>query len=139
VITDIQQKIEELLEKDCYIIDFLPRQVKADSEGSYFEIEEELLEHDELHLKERFSNIIIKLLCYYSWQTEGYDCVSSLIRKLRKLKRTERISILLEDRSLIVVDGDNLYLEIYHPDQEMGILLNSLAQSEGLFYRKAAE
>ena len=32
-------KIEELLEKPCYVIDFLPEQVKPSSRGQFFDVE----------------------------------------------------------------------------------------------------
>lgn len=36
-------KVDELLEKSCYVIDFLPEQVKPDTGGQYFDIEYYLL------------------------------------------------------------------------------------------------
>ena len=41
-------KIEELLEKPCYVIDFLPEQVKPSSRGQFFDVECYLLNSDEL-------------------------------------------------------------------------------------------
>lgn len=37
------QIIEELLKKECYVIDVLPKQVPANSNGIFFEIEDYLL------------------------------------------------------------------------------------------------
>lgn len=31
--------VDELLEKSCYIIDFLPEQVKPDAEGQFFDVQ----------------------------------------------------------------------------------------------------
>ena len=41
-------KIEELLEKLCYVIDFLPEQVKPSSRGQFFDVKCYLLNSDEL-------------------------------------------------------------------------------------------
>ena len=41
-------KIEELLEKPCYVINFLPEQVKPSSRGQFFDVECYLLNSDEL-------------------------------------------------------------------------------------------
>ena len=38
--TDI---LDRLLEKPCYIMDVLPRQVERDAEGSFFDVEDYLL------------------------------------------------------------------------------------------------
>ena len=59
-------KIEELLEKLCYVIDFLPEQVKPSSRGQFFDVKCYLLNSDKhFLLKDKFVNIIIKLMCYY--------------------------------------------------------------------------
>lgn len=60
-------KIDELLEKTCYVIDFIPEQVKPDAGGQFFDVEDYLLKNTEKHclLKDRFVNVILKLMCYY--------------------------------------------------------------------------
>lgn len=40
------KKIDALLEKPCYIIDFLPEQVEPDNGGQFFEVEYFLLGSD---------------------------------------------------------------------------------------------
>ena len=50
-------KIEELLEKPCYVIDFLPEQVKPSSRGQFFDVECYLLNSDKhFLLKDKFVN-----------------------------------------------------------------------------------
>ena len=50
-------KIDELLRTTCYVIDFLPEQVKPDAGGQFFDVEYYLL-NSEKHflLKDRFVN-----------------------------------------------------------------------------------
>lgn len=40
-------KIDELLEKTCYVIDFIPEQVKPDAGGQFFDVEDYLLKNTE--------------------------------------------------------------------------------------------
>ena len=57
-------KIEELLEKPCYVIDFLPEQVKPSSRGQFFDVECYLLNSDKhFLLKDKFVNIMY----LYNW------------------------------------------------------------------------
>lgn len=62
----MEYQIDELLEKPCWIIDFLPEQVKPDADGQYFNVEYYLLNSDtHFSLKNRFVNVLFKLMCYY--------------------------------------------------------------------------
>lgn len=58
--------VEELLTKDVYIVDYLPRTVPQNSGGQYFDVEYHLL-NSPRHtvLKDKFSSVIFKLMCYY--------------------------------------------------------------------------
>lgn len=51
-------KVDELLEKSCYVIDFLPKQVKPDTGGQYFDIEYYLL-NSEKHFSLSFRRIVL--------------------------------------------------------------------------------
>ena len=42
--------IDELLEKDCYIIDFLPETVSKDSNGQFFDVEDYWLNSQKYHM-----------------------------------------------------------------------------------------
>ena len=57
---------EELLTKDVYIVDYLPRTVPKNCGGQYFEVEYYLLNSPRYTaLKDKFSSVIFKLMCYY--------------------------------------------------------------------------
>ena len=58
--------VEELLTKDVYIVDYLPRTVPQNSGGQYFDVEYYLLNSPRhTALKDKFSSVIFKLMCYY--------------------------------------------------------------------------
>lgn len=58
--------IETLLSKPCYVIDFLPERVPKEADGHYFDIESYLLNNEKhLEFKNKYVNIIFKLMCYY--------------------------------------------------------------------------
>ena len=58
--------VEELLTKDVYIVDYLPRTVPQNSGGQYFDVEYYLLNSPHYTaLKDKFSSVIFKLMCYY--------------------------------------------------------------------------
>lgn len=53
--------INRLLEKPCYIIDFLPRQVPKDCGGQFFKVENYLLNNYERYgLRDKYIRIILK-------------------------------------------------------------------------------
>jgi len=57
-------KIEELLEKPCYVIDFLPEQVKPSSRGQFFDVECYLLNSDKHFLMWNvIYSIVINIFC----------------------------------------------------------------------------
>ncbi len=138
--------IDELLEKPCYVIDFLPEQVKPDAEGQFFEVEYYLLNSDKhFLLKDKFVNIILKLMCYYHVciQWKGWidrpspqkveEAVSTIMDK-----HSGWLNILLpEENVLVVFEWDSLSLAVYNSSVEMQTLMQKIAGSEGLFWWKS--
>ena len=105
--------VEELLTKDVYIVDYLPRTVPQNSGGQYFDVEYYLLNSPRYTaLKDKFSEIM--------------DCHSGTLTCLFP-----------DELALLVFDWDCLNLSIYHPSAEMQQLLAPIAASEGLFFRAA--
>ena len=64
---EIEQTVERLLEKDCYVIDFLPVRVPVNSDGRFFAVEEYYLETRGRELRRSFSEILLKLYCFYDF------------------------------------------------------------------------
>ena len=61
-----ENKTEQLLEKEYIIVDFLPKQVPAENNGSFFDVELLFLKEPRAsELRRKFADIILKLYCYY--------------------------------------------------------------------------
>jgi hypothetical protein len=86
------EQIEALLQKPYFVIDFLPEQVPQSFQGSFFEIEEYFLNSKELvNIADKFTRIILKLLCYFKadiftdqWSGSRVKCsqLSTLVRDM---------------------------------------------------------
>ena len=138
--------IEEYLEKPYWVIDILPKQVPADSNGQYFEIEKYFREHSLIDsIYRKFINILLKLNCYEDidvshdgdeWITNPapHELEAAL---LKSLADKQLFYIILKSADvLITVSGDDIYMTVYNPTEESRELINSLAVSEGLFMWK---
>ena len=135
--------IEEYLKKPYWVIDILPKQVSADSKGQYFKIEEYYLEHPQIDaIYRKFTNILLKLNCYEDidvshdgdeWITNPapHELEAAL---LKCMSDKQMFYIILKSADvLITVSGDDTYITVYNPAEEVLELIGSLAGSEGLF------
>ncbi len=137
-------KIETILEKPCYVIDILPKQVPADAKGNFFAVEEYLLSHErQFHLQDKFAGIMLRLMCYYPVSVYAYgdgkltrhptpEMVAEAINGV-----TDVLYLLCGEETLFVFEKDCLHVSVYHPGEDMGNLICDLAKSAGLFWRKA--
>ncbi|WP_324823944.1 hypothetical protein [Sinanaerobacter sp. ZZT-01] len=140
---DKYDKIDELLEETCYIVDFLPQRVPKNSEGQYFKIEEYFRKNGEMaKLYQKFADILLKINCYYDFDVSyrGSWTKNPLPEELADwikectFGKKDYMNILIEDEStMIVVNGDDLYLSCYNLNEKMKSLLGKLAAAEGLF------
>jgi hypothetical protein len=141
--------IEKLLEKQYWVIDFLPRQVPVGSAGQFFAVEEYLLSRGN---KERmhgsFAEIVLKLNCYRDilvrevseekWQLNPQP--AELVRMFTRPKKNVFLQILLEkDSTLITFDSTDSYLTVYNPSSALKTLLQQLTAAQGLFFRQPGE
>ena len=135
--------IEEYLNKPYWVIDILPKQVPADDRGQYFRIEKYFLEHPQIDdIYRKFTNILLKLNCYNDinvshdgdeWITNPapHELEAAL---LGSMADKQMFYIILKSADvLIAVSGDDTYMTIYNPTEEVLELIGSLAGSEGLF------
>ena len=136
--------IEEYLKKPYWVIDFLPRQVPHDSKGQYFKIEEYFL-HPAQHgvVCRQFSNILLKLNCYYPIALYAPHRSPSFIQNPPPQTIAEAVAsgkplyaVFPLQEAMIVYWGDELCMPLYNPDNELLALVNSLANAEGLFVWK---
>ena len=139
--------IDQLLEKKCYIIDFLPERVPENSNGQFFDVEDYLLNNKRNHIiKNRFINIILKLMCYYHIKL---FIMNEWIDKPTPKQVKNSISELMNDHYgtlnflfpdenvLLVLEGDCLNLSVYNVREEMHHLFKQIAFSESMFWRSA--
>ena len=135
--------IEEYLNKPYWVIDILPKQVPADSRGQYFKFEEYYLEHPQIDdIYRKFTNILLKLNCYEDidvshdgdeWMTNPapHELETAL---LGSMADKQLFYIILKSADvLITVSGDDTYMTVYNPTEEVLEIIGSLAGSEGLF------
>ena len=136
------EKLESLLDRQYWVVDMLPKQVPANSEGQYFKIEQYYLESPRKEiLVEKYANILIKLNCYYDfevwfdeeWQSNpSPHCLSECLLKCDAVNRP--LFVLLDSTdALFSLDGEETSMTIYNPNDSLLELLGALASSEGLF------
>lgn len=145
---DYTGNIDELLERQCYIIDFLPMQVPRESLGAFADVEDYLLNSvDRCGLKDRYINIILKIMCYYQVYVQKDEGVEEytpeeIVKALNTImeNRSKWINLLICNKDVLIqVDGDSLHLSVYNPDEEICMLFEKIAISEGFFWRKSNE
>ena len=143
---DIIAKIDELIDKPCYLIDIFPRKVPETPDRRYFEVEE-ILQKNRRDLDEKFCRLLLKLYCYYDfWVAAGTEVavnpeperLAEWIRHCFEGDWRERdyINIILPGcNAMVILNGDDLYMSVYHPDGRLMELISQLAGAEGLFFR----
>ena len=124
-----------------WIIDILPKQVPAGSAGQYFKVERYFLSRlDDISWK--FARILIRLNCYCDLQvsTDGESWIlnespEDLVRRFEEsIASHSPLSILVgSDEALITFSGDDHYMTLYNPDEEILELVRQCALAEGLF------
>ncbi len=145
--TDIIEKIDELIEKPRYLIDIFPGAVPRTDDGRYFAIEE-YFQKDRRALNEKFCRILLKLYCYYDfWVSTGEENVKNprpdqLVQWVHHCfagdwRERDYINIILPDcGAMIILNGDDLYMILCNPDRQLMELVPQLAGAEGLFFYK---
>ena len=140
--------VDKLLEKPCYILDFLPRQVPKDCGGQFFKVETYLLNHYERYgLRDRFIRVILKLMCYYrvsmhwgNWIDQPTpEQVAEIMDKIMHNHSGWMDMLFPEQDALLQFEWDCMHLSVYNPDEDLCALLEQIAWSEGLFFRPSAD
>lgn len=138
------ETIDRLLETECYIMDFLPKQVLTGCNGQFFKIENYLLNHYERYgIKDRFICVILKAMCYYpvsvywnGWIEQPLpEQIQEIIDTIMD-NHSGDVNVLFTSKNALLQFGwDCLNISIYNPDEEMCELFEKIATSEGLFWR----
>ena len=137
--------IEELFEKPCWVIDFLPRRVPAEGGGQFFRVERLWLREPRLSaLRRRFADILLKLNCY-----EEMDVGAPEEERFTRNPEPEALAdwagqnrrdlcVLLPGRNaLITLNRDDTHMTVYNPPPDLLSLIGQLAAAEGLFVWQA--
>ena len=139
---EILDRIEELLERPCWVIDLLPYRVPEESAGQYFAVEEYFLKDPQNgRLRQCFAQILLKLNCYYDflvYLNDGETVENPSPERLEETILHNRgiVDIVLKE-AMIVVRHDDTYMSVYDPDERLLNILKPLAAANGLFLWKA--
>lgn len=134
----MEDRIEDLLQGPCWVIDILPRQVSKESGGQYFAVEDYFLHNDRFDaIKEKHIHIVLKLNCYCPISLDQEDVLNPSPDHVAEVMRKRDASIFIGD-ALIASSLDALHLTVYHADEKMLELVRSIACSEGMFVWKPA-
>ncbi|MBQ9910315.1 MAG: GNAT family N-acetyltransferase [Lachnospiraceae bacterium] len=137
---------EELLEGPCRVIDSFPERISEQRSDAYFAAERFYLTPERLRpLRERFADLMIRLNCYYDaavFSEGGWTKMPDpgrIFGKVSGLSETDFINVLYpEEKALVTLNGDDLYLSVYGGGEAFSDMLNKLAVSSGLFLRPGA-
>ena len=139
------QIVDRLLKTPCYIIDFIPQQVPKNCGGQYFKVENYFLNHsDRYGVRDRFIRTILKAMCYYpisvywgEWiEQPSPEQVAEIIDTIMENHSGDMNMLFTSKGALLQFGWDCLNISIYNPDEEMCVLFEQLATSEGMFWRK---
>ena len=142
--TDYSKLCEPLFERECYVIDFLPRRVSGKSAGRYFSVEAHFSEPGRISdLYRAFADIVLRLYCCYDIAiTDGDGWVadpapSLLEKKILDCAGHGFLNVLLPgENALIALNGGDLYMTLYAPGKELLRTVKQLASGKCLFVRK---
>ena len=134
--------IDDYLAKPYWVVDILPKQVPQDSRGQYFTIEQYYLNPEQSERRCRqFSDLLIKLNCY-----EDIDVFHSSEQWVHNPHPQTLSDWVLEQKPLFIVmeaadtmiaiNGDDTYMTLYNPSEELLAVISALATAEGLFLWK---
>lgn len=136
--------IEAFFEKEYWVVDFLPKQVPENGGGEFFSVEHYYLEPSHYAvLREQFSDILLKLYCYYDLRlfidddTEGIFNPDSKLLASHIMDNQSNLCMLLgASEALITLGRDNTNLTVYAPSENLLELIRMLAEAVGLFVWK---
>ena len=136
--------IDIFFEKEHWVVDFLPKQVPENVGGRFFSVEDYYLEPSRyVILRERFSDILLKLYCYYDLRLFIGDDTKGLFNpepeRLADLVKgnQDNLCILVgTSEALITLSRDDTCMTVYAPAEDLLELIRTLAVAVGLFVWK---
>lgn len=136
--------IDDFFNKEFWVVDFLPKQVPENAGGRFFSVEEFYLEPTRyVVMRERFSDILLKLYCYYDLRlfvdddTEGIANPDlELLASHIKDNQGNLCIFVGASEGLITLSRDDTHMTVYAPSEDLLELIRTLAGVVGLFVWK---
>lgn len=133
---DAEKQIERLLEKPFWVVDFLPERISAERSKQYFAVEYFCCKGQYINqLYQHFAYLIIKLSCYFV--IFGNPSPKEIFDSINNCLSNGYVNFLFANEdALITLNGGDLYMTVYNPNEHFLELVQSLATAEGLFVRR---
>ena len=136
--------IDDFFDKEFWVVDFLPKQVPENADGRFFSVEQYYLETSHYTvMRERFSDILLKLYCYYDLRlfvdddTEGIaNPEPELLASHIKDNQGNLCILIGASEGLITLGRDDTHMTVYAPSEDLLELIRTLASAVGLFVWK---
>ena len=133
--------IDDFFNKEFWVVDFLPKQVPENAGGRFFSIEQYYLEPSRYAvLREQFSDILLKLYCYYDLRlfvdddTEGIaNPEPELLASHIKDNQSNLCMLIGASEALITLGRDDTNMTVYALSEDLLELIRTLAGAVGLF------
>ena len=135
---------EMFLQKPCFVIDFLPRQVPAEGGGQFFAVERYfLLPTRRGEFFRKIAQIVLGAACYYDLILgDGEHWLENpspqdLYERITQIAPNESLTVLFpKQETLLILNGCDLYLTVYSDCEELLETVRPLASAQGLFVRE---
>ena len=136
--------IDGFFDKEYWVVDFLPKQVPENAGGRFFSMEQYYLEPTRYAvMREQFSDILLKLYCYYDLRLFVDDDTEGVAnpdpeRLASHIKDNQgNLCILIgTSEGLITLSRDDTQMTVYTPSEDLLELIRTLAGAVGLFVWK---
>ena len=135
--------VEQWMDKPYWVIDVLPKQVPLGSRGQYFKVEKYFLNHQQRAARgDKYAEILVRLNCYADLDVStdgdnwGHNPPPEELFELVHNCTTDNQTLFIlvaEGETLMTMNGDETYMTIYNPNNELLELLRVLATAHGLF------
>lgn len=136
--------LDDFFNKEYWVLDFLPKQVPENAGGRFFSVEQYYLEPSHYAvMREQFSDILLKLYCYYDLRlfvnddTEGIaNPEPELLASHIKDNQGNLCLLIGASEGFITLGRDDTHMTVYAPSEELLDLVRALANAVGLFVWK---
>ena len=136
--------LDDFFDKEFWVVDFLPKQVPENAGGRFFSVEEFYLEPSRYAvMRERFSDLLLKLYCYYDLRLFVDDDTEGLANPDPELFvnhiKDNQVNLCIfvgASEGLITLSRDDTNMTVYAPSEDLLELIRMLADAVGLFVWK---